>query len=386
MRRVRSIGLVALRELLERGRSRSFILALLLIDGLIIGSFVLQAVVVSDRTTVKLGTVGEPNAALTQALQVSAKLYGLEVRVTPYADVASAEVAVKDGTVGAALVPASISPGAAGAGQLLVKDEPSGPLQAVVQAAFTILSNPAPVAQPSVVALSPRTLDQAAFVLANAGVILLFMSIVMFGQWVLTGVVEEKQSRVVEVVLATVRPRDLLIGKVLGIGALGLFQILVLLVTGLVVAGYTGGITLPQTAPAAIAMTVVWFVIGYLMYAAGFAAVGALTSRMEEASNATLPVLAPAMVAYFIALLVIPDQPDGLVARIVTLLPPSAPIVIPMRAALGAIAPWEVAAAVVLSILAIWGMFVLGGRVYMGAILRLGPRVGLRDAWRSAEE
>ena len=124
---------------------------------------------------------------------------------------------------------------------------------------------------------------------ANAGIILMFIGIFTYGFWVLGGVVEEKQSRVVEVVLSTVRARDLLIGKVLGIGVLGLVQLLALVTVGLAVSQLTGRLALPATTASAIAMLVLWFVLGYVLYSTALGFLGALASRMEEASNASTP-------------------------------------------------------------------------------------------------
>ena len=107
---------------------------------------------------------------------------------------------------------------------------------------------------------------ETAFLFANVGVILLFIAIFTFGTWVLTGVVEEKQSRVVEVVLSTVPARDLLVGKVLGIGLLGLVQLVIIVVIGLGRGTLMGRFTLPPTTGPAVAMLLLWFVIGYVFY------------------------------------------------------------------------------------------------------------------------
>ena len=192
--------------------------------------------------------------------------------------------------------------------------------------------------------LEPQTdEDQARFLFANIGTILILVGIFCFGFRVLTGVVEEKQSRVVEVVLSTVRPRDLLMGKVLGIGILGLVQLAVFVVAGARRGRRsTDRLELPATTPAAIVLLAVWFVLGYMLYSTALGFLGALASRMEEASNASTPVTMIAMVSYFVAIFVVVNDPDGLVAQIATFLPPSAPMVVPLRAAFDAIGPWEI--------------------------------------------
>ena len=147
---------------------------------------------------------------------------------------------------------------------------------------------------------------------------LILVGIFSFGFTVLTGVVEEKQSRVVEVVLATVRARDLLMGKVLGIGILGLVQLVVFVVAALGAAVWTDRFVLPETTPGAIALLVVWFVLGYALYSTALGFLGALASRLEEASNASTPVTMIAMISYFVAIFAVINDPSGLVAQVAT--------------------------------------------------------------------
>ena len=384
MSRLRVIWLGGRRELLERGRSRAFLLGMLLTQALIIGSFFLQAFIGGEANRVKLGTVGEAPADIRFALAAVAASLETELAITTYSDLEAAEAALRADDVSAVLVAPSVAPGEQGAGELLVKDRPDPRLLTIVQAAFHGLGQE-PIPQPSLRALEPQSpADETAFLIANIGVVLLFVSIFTFGYWVLTGVVEEKQSRVVEVVLATVRPRELLMGKVLGIGILGLLQLFLFVVTGVVVATVTGRFELPATtAPTALLM-LAWFAIGYTLYSTMFATLGALANRIEDASNATTPVMIPAIATYLIALLVVTRDPEGIVAQVTTFIPFSAPIVVPLRAALGAIEPWQVLLSAAITIAFTYGLFVLGGRVYAGAVLGSGGQMKLRDAWRAA--
>ena len=116
--------------------------------------------------------------------------------------------------------------------------------------------------------------DQATFLVANIGAVLILVGIFSFGFTVLTGVVEEKQSRVVEVVLSTVRARDLLMGKVLGIGVLGIVQLAVFITAALVAALATDRLVLPTTTPGAVVLLAVWFVLGYLLYSTALGFLG----------------------------------------------------------------------------------------------------------------
>ena len=212
----------------------------------------------------------------------------------------------------------------------------------------------------------------------------MFIGIFTYGTWVLTGVVEEKQSRVVEVVLTTVRPRDLLMGKVLGIGLLALVQLLVLVAAGIAAAQISGRLELPPTTAGAAIQLVTWFILGFAFYSTAMGFLGSLASRVDEASNASLPVTMTVTLSYLVSILLVTQEPDGLVANLLTFFPPSAPMVVPLRAALDAIPAWQVVVSILLMLVAIWVLFVVGGRVYSGAILQTGGRMKLRDAWRAS--
>jgi len=237
---------------------------------------------------------------------------------------------------------------------------------------------------PAITALEPPSeSDITAIIFANAGIILMFIGIFSYGTWVLTGVVEEKQSRVVEVVLSTVRARDLLMGKVIGIGVLALIQLVVLVAAGIGAAQLSGQLVLPPTTVGAVLQLVVWFLLGFAFYSTAMGFLGSLATRVEEASNASMPVTMTATACYLAAILIAQQDPDGVVAQVMTFLPPAAPMVVPLRVALDAIAPWEIVASIALMLAAIWVLFVFGARVYAGAVLQTGSRIRIRDAWRS---
>ena len=376
MSRSRAIWLVARREILERGRSRAFILSLLLTVGIILAGIFLPSILGGGQADAeKLGIVGAPPADFQVKLAVIADGAGTEIATETVPDVAIGEERLRADTLDGLLV---ISAGGA-TPEFVAKDAGNGSLGQIVGAA---LSTGPPVTTRTLEAPDPNR--DASFIFANVGVILLFISIFTFGTWVLTGVVEEKQSRVVEVVLSTVQARDLLIGKVLGIGLLGLVQLVIMVAAGLAAGTWAGRFTLPPTTGATVAMLLLWFGLGYALYSTALGVLGALASRMEEASNVSSPVSIIASVAYVFSLLVALDDPSGTAARVATLLPPVAPMVVPLRAALGAIEPWEIALSAGLTAVTIAALFVFGGRVYSGAVLSTGGRMKFRDAWRAA--
>jgi ABC-2 type transport system permease protein len=394
--RWRSIWLVAKREILERGRSRGFILSVLFTTLLVIGSFVIPTLLFGDQETKTVGVVQPAPTGLEVAIGATADRLDQQVAVVPMADATVARAALDGGEVDAVLeVPADLS----SAGTIQFAEEPDQALAQTISATVVALRfqdlvadaeiDPAALlaAQqpPDIDSLDPQTdADQSRFLFANIGAVLILIGIFSFGFTVLTGVIEEKQSRVVEVVLSTVRPRDLLMGKVLGIGILGLIQLVVFVGAALAAAAITGRFTLPETTPGAVVLLTIWFVLGYALYSTALGFLGALASRLEEASNASTPVTMIAMASYFVAIFAVINDPSGLVAQVATFIPASAPFVVPLRAAFDAIGPIEVVLALVVTIAAIWILFTIGARVYAGAVLQTAGRMKIRDAWRSA--
>jgi len=397
MPRWRSIWLVARREILERGRSRGFLLSVAFTTLIVVGSFVIPAIVFGGDNPTKVGIVDPSPPGLQAAIEQSADRFDHKVAVTSYPDAASADEALTNGSAEIVVeMPADLS----GPGEIRVKRQPDEATAQVIAAATVALrvqnvlgsSNVDQGAladaqrPPETKSLQAQTeQDQAKFLVANIGAVLILVGIFSFGFTVLTGVVEEKQSRVVEVVLSTVRARDLLMGKVLGIGVLGIVQLAVFITAALIAALVTNRLVLPTTTPSTVALLALWFVLGYLLYSTALGFLGALASRQEEASNASTPVTMVAMISYFVAIFAVIDDPDGLVANIATFVPASAPFVVPLRAAFDAIPLWQIGVAALLTIVGIYILFTVGARVYAGAVLQFGGRIKLRDAWRSGE-
>jgi ABC-2 type transport system permease protein len=394
MSRWRAIWLVARRELLERGRSRAFLLSLGLTVAFILAGIILPTLLGGPDKPTRLGIVGTPPASFAPLLAQTAERAGVKISTELVQDEATGEAMLRDKSLDGVLVFDAAKPptyvvrerGNDAIGQVVNGSvQLSGVLELVGQAGIDQAALVAAGAPPVLRELNPSDPSRdTAFLFANVGVILLFISIFTFGTWVLTGVVEEKQSRVVEVVLSTVAARDLLMGKVLGIGLLGLVQLIVMVSVGLIAGTATGRFSLPPTTVPAVIQLFLWFGLGYAFYSTALGVLGALASRMEEASNASAPVSILASLAYVFALIVATNDPSGTAARIATFIPPVSPMVVPLRAALGAIEPWEIVLSVALMLASIWVLFVVGARVYSGAVLSTGGRIRLRDAWRAS--
>ncbi|MEN8235050.1 MAG: ABC transporter permease [Actinomycetota bacterium] len=388
--------LLAKREFLERGRSKPFIItmALLVVAILAIGP-VVNLLSGDEEEATKIGLTGEEPPGIEQELHTQAVLFDVEIDVDRFPTRAAAETALVDGEAAVVLVDGT---------EIVFHTDSSSRLTALVHgaidttvktAALTELglseSEIASVVEPvpiEITTLEEQNIqDEAKRGAAFAGAILLYISIIMFGQFVAMGTVEEKQNRVVEVILSRVRPWQVLVGKVAGIGLLGLLQLVIF--AG---AAYTSaqladppdidvaGIGLPI-----IASLLFWFILGYAFYAFLYAAVGSTVSRQEDLQGAIMIPIVLIMPGYILAIAAA-ENPDALLPTVASWLPPWAPFVMPVRIASGVAQPWEIVVAIIGTVLGaialVWG----GSRVYSGALLRTGGKVKLREAWKAASE
>jgi ABC-2 type transport system permease protein len=243
----------------------------------------------------------------------------------------------------------------------------------------------APVALTNDVLGSAAGVDDSARDVAFWAVVLLFLSVSVYGQMVLTGVVQEKQTRVAEVLLSRMRPRELLAGKVLGIGVLGLAQFALVVLAAGVSLTAVDSVDAPHVATTLWVWLVVWFVLGYAFYSVVYAAFGALASRVEDASSAAAPI-SVAMFAGYLGALSALESPDSPLATVLSFLPPTAPMSMPLRMTLTSVPVWQVLVSAVLTGATVWLLVRLAGRVYSGAILRTGTRIPLRAAWRGGAQ
>ncbi|MGY4643178.1 ABC transporter permease [Cellulomonas sp. URHB0016] len=243
-------------------------------------------------------------------------------------------------------------------------------------------------AEPVVTSLEPPdTVDGAQVVAGYIAGILLFLSLMTAGQLVAQGVVEEKSSRVVELLLATVRPWQLMAGKVLGIGVIGLIQIVAVVASGVATALAFGlvdssSIDLGATAAWAVA----WFAIGFAMYALVLAALASLVSRQEDVSSVISPVIGLMVLPYILGISIAPWDPDNPLIVWLSFVPFFSPLLMPIRIALDAVALWEVLLAAGLCLALIPVLVWFAGRVYSNAVLHSGGRVRLKDALQGTQE
>lgn len=221
--------------------------------------------------------------------------------------------------------------------------------------------------------------DGARAVVGLVGSFLTFLAVQLYGQQLMMGVIEEKGSRIVEVLLSHVTARQLLTGKLLGIGLLALIQVVIVLSGLLGALLATDFVELPASAIGAIPLTLVTFVLGFAVYAAFLGALGSLVSRQEDAQSVILPALVPMMLGYFIGVSAVGGG-GGVVADVAAIFPLTSPLVLPAVVAAGEAPPWLVATSLVLLAATTWLFLIVAGRVYEGTLLRTGSRVPWRDA------
>ena len=232
--------------------------------------------------------------------------------------------------------------------------------------------------------LPPKTYDSQQLALGIAVGILIYIALLSAGQLVAQGVVEEKSTRVVELLLATIRPWQLMAGKVLGIGLIGLIQVAVIGGVGLTAALATGALDLSvSTAAGTVVWLVVWFLLGFMAYALAFAAAAALVSRQEDAQSVVLPIMMLLIAGYVIGISVLPSDPSNRFVEVLSLIPVFSPELMPMRLAMGGVPVWEAVLSVVLILALIPLLVAVSGRIYRNAVVRSGARVRLSDALRA---
>ncbi len=231
----------------------------------------------------------------------------------------------------------------------------------------------------------PEHYDVAAIGLGSATGVLIYISLMIQGQRVAQGVAEEKSSRVVELLLSTVRPWQLMTGKVAGIGLVGLAQMLVFGIVGVALAVGLGLLHISiSTAVGTVAWLVVWYLLGFVLYAFALAAAGALVSRQEDASSVVMPVLIPVIASYLLGISFLPSHPDSRLCEILSLIPLFSPTLMPMRLAMGSVPAWETVVSIVLVAATIPLLAGLAGRIYSNAVLLTGARVSLGQAFRTS--
>jgi ABC-2 type transport system permease protein len=388
---------IAKREISAKFAQRSFmIMTLVMLLTTVGGIFAVQHFAQGESRI----NVGVLDPAATPTIATVAEAAGMNVDILPpYPTLEAATEAIRSGEVAAVVV---------GNPMLdeqvqVVTDSTLNPnlralfTQIAQQAAFAreitaLGGDPATVAaglaatEISVTPLNPPPpTDAGQLIVAMVMGILLYMAMLMGGQYVAQGVVEEKASRVVEVLLSTVRPWQLLAGKVLGIGIITLGQLFLILGAAFAAARFTGVLQLTNVAfGRTLIWSIIWALVGYITFSVIMAAMASLVSRQEEVGSVITPVIMLMMIPYIIGVSILPHDPTNQLGSILSFIPLMSAMLMPIRVALGAVSTPQVLLSLLISLVALPVFLWIASKIYTGAILHTGGRLKMRDALGSA--
>jgi ABC-2 type transport system permease protein len=392
-----AVGLVASREITTRVMSKAYrvttvVMLLLIVVGIVVIKLISGG---ADADS----TVGytPATAGFSAPLQAGGKAVDETIDVTQVADEAAGRAKLADGSIDALLT------GDGKTVHVQVKKDLDGKLANVLQLLsrqvaldrqITALGGDPARFQAAVAAATfvedppleePYDYNGQQLVLGIVAGILIYLSLMINGQSVAQGVVEEKTSRVVELLLSTIKPWQLMAGKVLGIGVVGLIQMVVIGAGGIIAGLATGVLTISVSAAVGtVVWLIVWYLLGFFMYSIVFAALGALVSRQEDVGGAVMPALMFVIAGYVVGISVLPSDPGNTFAEVLSVIPVFAPTLMPMRLAMGGVPVWEAVLSVGLVVLMIPVLIWFAARIYRNAVMRSGAKVKLRDALRAA--
>lgn len=384
----RSIGLIARREIVERLRAKSYyVVSGLLVAAIIVTGVVGRLAADDGADAVTVGVVGPAPADLPAALAGTATAFDRTAEVTTFDDEEAARRALEDGAIDVLVSPADREAVFDGA----VDDQTF----AIVHQAWSVtelqerLTDAGLSPDEAAAALTPSALSAVslegdeqpsglAVLTGTLTAILLLLALQTFGGYVLTGVIEEKSTAVVELLLVRVRADQLLAGKLIGIGVTALIQFAAVVLAGLVALAISGA-DVPSDIWATVPLALLWFLLGYAFYSTLYALAGSLVARQEDAQAAAGPIIALMILAYMVVF-VFGYVPESTASRVLSLIPPITPFLMPMRMAAGAASVVEIVAALVLLVGATVGVWKLTGKIYEQVLLRRGSRITWGDA------
>jgi ABC-2 type transport system permease protein len=386
---LRTVRLVTWREIRERGGSRGYLIGTGLTLLIVVAGIVLPAVLAGDgpdRT--RLGVVGDAPADLEDQL-ASLLPEDVSVTVTPVADRDTAVAALESDDLDAVLVDRTA---------LLADGRGDDQLRAALDAALQVdavtaglveagvdpgdvadlLAGPPPLTPIDVTGDGE---DGDRFLVAIGITVLLFLGIQLNGVSVLSGALEEKSNRVVEVLVSVTRPWQLLAGKLLGMSVLALAQIGLLVAGALAANAAVGAFDVPRATGTLVAVSLTMLLVGFLFYASLYAVAGSLAPSLEDAQSSAGPLGLLLTGAYFAVFLVVLPAPSSLWSQVLSFVPPTAPFVVPTRLGLGAMSTGEAVASILVTAVGTVVTVRLAGRLYASSLLA-GGKLSWRDAWR----
>ena len=380
----RGTSLVAERGLVENVRSRSFMVITGLLLLLSIATVTVPQILSGEGTTYTIATTGKAPAGLVAGLDSAGRSAGFTVKYVSRADGPAIRVAVRDGDADAGLADNTLYTSARSDGTF-----PVVVAQTAVALETTRRLTEARLSPRQIAALQsirpPRQVvvgrvDNEGRAGAGFAVgIVLYLAITFAGTAIATTVATEKSTRISEVLLAVLRPSQVLVGTVIAVGTVTLLQLLVLAAPLAVAVQFTDKIGLPSVAAGDLGLAVAWFLLGFALYAFLFAATASLVDKVTEVNSAILPVTLVLVAGYLVAISVVASDPNGGWSIAASMFPLTAPMAMPIRWASGEVPVYQLALAMALTISASVLLVAFAASIYRRALLITGRRVKLRE-------
>jgi ABC-2 type transport system permease protein len=405
-----NVWLIAKREYLERVRTKAFLISTILIPLLMGGGIAFSVITGGKAKSTSHITVVSPDQQLATDLQTELQ-NGKDSRMT--VDVISPGNSETRKTLDAMLADKQLD------GYLWItpanntNDRPTfaytprstadiatkGAIRAALRSVLVRerLAHQGMVASDVDSLMQPVTVDTAqagkiadttsSFVAIYVLFLLMYMVILLYGMNVARSIIEEKGSRVFEVLLATIRPEEMMAGKVIGVGSVGLTQVVVWLVAAVIltstslITSVAGGNAHVSLSAGQIVYFVVYFLLGYLLYSSIAAALGAMVNSEQELQQLNMILVMPLACCMFALATVIPN-PDGLPARIISLIPFCSPLIMYMRISVGHPSWQEIALSIALMIATIYATLWVASRIYRVGILMYGKKPSIPEILR----
>ncbi len=377
-------ALVAERGLLEGVRSRSFKVVTGLLLLLSVAAVTIPQIIGKESTTYTLATTGKAPADVVALLDAAGKSAEFTVTYVPRNNEAAVRTAVRDGDATAGLAGGRLYTSAMDGGtfpvvvaQAVVTVETSR-LLAKAELSPQQLADLRSVRPPEQVIVGRVDNEERAGVGVMVGIVL-FLALTFAGSAIATAVAMEKSTRISEVLLAVLRPSQVLVGTVMAVGTVTFVQLLVLVAPLAVAVQVTDSIGLPPVAGGDLSLAVAWFLLGFALYAFLFAAAGALVDKITEVSSAILPVTMTLLAGYLLAITVVTSEPGSGWSTAASIFPLTAPMAMPIRWAAGQVPGWQLVVAMALTAAAAVLMVSIASSIYRRALIITGHRVKLRE-------
>lgn len=385
---MRGLWLVARREIITRGTSKSYLISLAASVVLVV-ALVLVPGLLSSETRYTVALTGQDSVELEAAIDAASEgfdAFTVDVEQVDTPD--EARNLVSEGEVDVAIVDNRTLITESGANQdlsLLLDSvhQQVGSQRQLSDAGFNVDDVQA--------ALAVAPMEQEHLGGSDMGarigfgyvlVIVLFFMVIMPVMYVATGVVEEKSSRIVEILLTSLKSWQLLGGKIVGLGVLGFLNLAVPLVVGLGIGGFTDSLDfLPTGVTSTLISAVVWWALAFAFYSALAGSLSSLVSRQEDINSAIGPMTMLMVVTYVVATIYVWD-PTGPVTRILSFIPPFSVFMMPVRDIVNDAPVWQQLVSGAIMMVAVVAVLALGATIYKRSVMRTGSKIKLMDVLR----